>query len=240
MKTREQIDLALIDDNPWQPRVAMDPEEVEELADSIAALGLLQAPLARRDTIRDRYQLAFGHRRVAAARGFQRRLSPAETGAGLLQPGALPGEAAGRPGGVQKKLAAQRIDRQDDHAIQDLKESLLSAPALAKDPLALALLSATPGMPGWHPLGFHHDDFCFDTVPRATVRALLGMERYDQEQAIETLDAMLPYDLPGLISADGPSSARRRQDRDRFPGNAGAAPRGDVSDDSDIHQMAHQ
>ena len=53
MKTREQIDLALIDDNPWQPRVAMDPEGVEELADSIAALGLLQAPLARRDTIRD-------------------------------------------------------------------------------------------------------------------------------------------------------------------------------------------
>ena len=68
MKTREQIDLALIDDNPWQPRVAMDPEGVEELADSIAALGLLQAPLARRDTIRDRYQLAFGHRRVAACR----------------------------------------------------------------------------------------------------------------------------------------------------------------------------
>ena len=103
----------------------------------------------------------------------------------------------------KEKLAAQQkgIDRQDDHAIQDLKESLLSAPALAKDPLALALLSATPGMPGWHPLGFHHDDFCFDTVPRATVRALLGMERYDQEQAIETLDAMLPYDLPGLISA---------------------------------------
>ena len=68
MKTREQIDLELIDDNPWQPRVAMDPEGVEEMADSIAALGLLQAPLARRDTIRDRYQLAFGHRRVAACR----------------------------------------------------------------------------------------------------------------------------------------------------------------------------
>ena len=68
MKTREQIDLALIDDNPWQPRQEIEPEALEELADSIAALGLLQAPLARRDTIRDRYQLAFGHRRVAACR----------------------------------------------------------------------------------------------------------------------------------------------------------------------------
>ena len=103
----------------------------------------------------------------------------------------------------KQKLAAQAkgIDRQDDKAIQDLKEQLLSVPGRFKLALAAALLSATPDLPGWHPLGFHHDDFCFDTVPRATVSALLGMERYDQEQAIETLDAMLPYDLPGLISA---------------------------------------
>ena len=73
MKTREQIDLALIDDNPWQPRQEIEPEALEELADSIAALGLLQAPLARRDTIRDRYQLAFGHRRVAAYRLLHQR-----------------------------------------------------------------------------------------------------------------------------------------------------------------------
>ena len=73
MKTREQIDLALIDDNPWQPRQEIEPEALEELADSIAALGLLQAPLARRDTIRDRYQLAFGHRRVAACRLLHQR-----------------------------------------------------------------------------------------------------------------------------------------------------------------------
>ena len=38
------------------------------------------------------------HRR--GIRGVQRRLSPGETGPGLFQPGALPGEAAGRPGGV--------------------------------------------------------------------------------------------------------------------------------------------
>ena len=35
MKTREQVDLQLIDDNPWQPRQAIDQDGLEELADSI-------------------------------------------------------------------------------------------------------------------------------------------------------------------------------------------------------------
>ncbi len=46
----------------------IEPEALQELADSIREIGLLQAPLARRDTIRGRFQLAFGHRRVAAIR----------------------------------------------------------------------------------------------------------------------------------------------------------------------------
>ena len=68
MKTRERIDLELIDDNPWQPRQAIDEDALQELADSIRQLGLLQAPLGRRDEISGRYQLAFGHRRVAGCR----------------------------------------------------------------------------------------------------------------------------------------------------------------------------
>ena len=66
-KTRERIHLAMLDDNPWQPRQAMDEEAVGELADSIRKLGLLQVPLGRR-TNNDRIQVAFGHRRVAACR----------------------------------------------------------------------------------------------------------------------------------------------------------------------------
>ncbi len=69
MKTRERIDLASIDDNPWQPRVDMDPDGVAEMADSIHQLGLLQAPLGRRHPeVSGRIQLAFGHRRVAGCR----------------------------------------------------------------------------------------------------------------------------------------------------------------------------
>ena len=106
--------------------------------------------------------------------------------------------------GYKEKLSAQQkdIERQDDRAIQDLKEGLLSAPAVAKYALAMTLLSATPAMPGWHPLGFHHEDFCFDTVPRATVESFLGITGgYDQAQAIAYLDGTDPYDLPGLIAA---------------------------------------
>ena len=65
MITRERIELNLIDDNPWQPRVEIEPTTVEKLADSIRGIGLLQAPTGR-PTPEGRVQLAFGHRRVAA------------------------------------------------------------------------------------------------------------------------------------------------------------------------------
>ena len=48
MKTRETIALNLIDDNPWQPRVEIEPITLGELADSIHQIGLLQAPAGRR------------------------------------------------------------------------------------------------------------------------------------------------------------------------------------------------
>ena len=67
MKTRERIYLALIEDNPWQPRQEIDPDALQRLADSIKSVGLLQAPLARA-LEGGRIQLAFGHRRVAAYR----------------------------------------------------------------------------------------------------------------------------------------------------------------------------
>ena len=69
MKTREQVTLNLLEDNPWQPRQDMDQESLQQLADDIHLLGLLQVPLARPSpTHVGRYQLAFGHRRVAALR----------------------------------------------------------------------------------------------------------------------------------------------------------------------------
>ena len=66
-KTQELIDLELIDDNPWQPRLAMDIGGVESLADDMDQIGgMLQPPLGR--WVNGRIQLAHGHRRVAACR----------------------------------------------------------------------------------------------------------------------------------------------------------------------------
>ena len=58
------IDLDLIDPNPWQPRTVLDLEELADLAKNISLIGLLQEPLLRPSG--ERYQLAFGHRRLAA------------------------------------------------------------------------------------------------------------------------------------------------------------------------------
>ena len=61
----QNIDLDLIDDNPWQPRQTYDPAALEELADSIERNGMQQIPAARR-TPDGRVQLKFGHRRKRA------------------------------------------------------------------------------------------------------------------------------------------------------------------------------
>ena len=71
-KTRDRIALDVIDDNPWQPREARDPDSLEELADSIRQIGLLQTPLAR-PAADGRFELAFGYRRIAAVRLLQQR-----------------------------------------------------------------------------------------------------------------------------------------------------------------------
>ena len=64
METQSLISIHLIDPNPYQPRQAMDPDAVAELADNIKRNTLLQIPTARQ--MNGHYQLAFGHRRLAA------------------------------------------------------------------------------------------------------------------------------------------------------------------------------
>lgn len=70
------VDLDLIDANPWQPRQGEDTDHIQKLADSIAVDGLLQIPTARLSGSAlsgDRYQLAFGHSRLAAYKRLHAR-----------------------------------------------------------------------------------------------------------------------------------------------------------------------
>ena len=62
-----QIPLDLIAPNPRQPRKPFDDAELEELADSIRAHGVLQ-PVLVRPLAGGRYELLAGERRLRAAR----------------------------------------------------------------------------------------------------------------------------------------------------------------------------
>ena len=61
-----EIPVNQIVPNPWQPRSAFDPEALQELADSIRALGIIQ-PLTLRQTGPESYQIISGERRFRAA-----------------------------------------------------------------------------------------------------------------------------------------------------------------------------
>jgi len=62
-----EIDIHLVETNPFQPRSVFDQESMEELASSIKEIGVIQ-PITVRETGNDRYQLITGERRLRAAR----------------------------------------------------------------------------------------------------------------------------------------------------------------------------
>ena len=62
-----RIPVDLIEPNPYQPRMSFDQEALEELADSIRTLGLIQ-PITVRRKSDSRYQIISGERRFRACR----------------------------------------------------------------------------------------------------------------------------------------------------------------------------
>ena len=60
-----RIPVAMIEPNPFQPRMSFDQEALEELAESIRTLGLIQ-PITVRRISGDRYQIISGERRFRA------------------------------------------------------------------------------------------------------------------------------------------------------------------------------
>jgi ParB family transcriptional regulator, chromosome partitioning protein len=67
VEANSEIELSLIDVNPYQPRLKFDDEELQELAVSIKQLGVVQ-PITVRKLENGRYQLITGERRVRAAK----------------------------------------------------------------------------------------------------------------------------------------------------------------------------
>lgn len=66
------LDVDLLDDNPFQPRVNVDKTELEDLAKDIEALGQLQA-IGVRPVTGGRFIIVLGHRRTLAFRLLRER-----------------------------------------------------------------------------------------------------------------------------------------------------------------------
>lgn len=64
--TINEIDITLIDANPNQPRREFDEESLQELADSISEIGIIQ-PITLRQMENGRYQIIAGERRWRAS-----------------------------------------------------------------------------------------------------------------------------------------------------------------------------
>ena len=62
-----RIPVDMIEPNPFQPRMSFDQDALEELADSIKTLGLIQ-PITVRRREGNRYQIISGERRFRACR----------------------------------------------------------------------------------------------------------------------------------------------------------------------------
>ena len=70
------IPVDMIEPNPFQPRMSFDQDALEELADSIRTLGLIQ-PITVRRKADGRYQIISGERRFRACRLAGMQLIPA-------------------------------------------------------------------------------------------------------------------------------------------------------------------
>lgn len=71
-----EIYLDQIEPNPYQPRVSFDEEALNELAESIKNIGIIQ-PLTLRRIANDRYQIISGERRFRAAKIAGLKVVPA-------------------------------------------------------------------------------------------------------------------------------------------------------------------
>lgn len=72
---KREIPLGKIDPNPFHPRQESDPQKLQELADSIREIGVLQPVVVRK--VGGRFQLVAGHRRVKASELIGRKTIPA-------------------------------------------------------------------------------------------------------------------------------------------------------------------
>ncbi|HNZ71768.1 MAG TPA: ParB/RepB/Spo0J family partition protein, partial [Prolixibacteraceae bacterium] len=63
----DEIQISKIEANPWQPRTTFDEEALQDLANSIKEVGIIQ-PLTLRKVSENKYQIIAGERRFRASK----------------------------------------------------------------------------------------------------------------------------------------------------------------------------
>jgi ParB family chromosome partitioning protein len=187
MRTREpnEIELNLIEANPYQPRTTFDEEALNELADSIRELGVIQ-PITVRSLENGRYQLISGERRLRASKL-----------AGLKQIPAFVRSADDQ--GMLEMALVENIQREDLNAIEvaisyqrlmdecNLTQDLLSQ-RVGKKRSTVANYTRLLNLPAKVQLGIRDEK-----ITMGHARALLALK--DDETQLMIFDQILKYDF---------------------------------------------
>ncbi|MCK9255891.1 MAG: ParB/RepB/Spo0J family partition protein [Bacteroidales bacterium] len=186
-KTREpnEIKIDLIEANPFQPRSNFDEEALNELADSIKELGLIQ-PITVRALENGKYQLISGERRLRASKIVGLEKVPAYIRSTDDQ-------------GMLEMALVENIQREDLNAIEvaisyqrlmdecNLTQDMLSQ-RVGKKRSTVANYTRLLNLPAKIQLGLKEDK-----ITMGHARALLSIK--DSETQIMVYDQILKYDF---------------------------------------------
>jgi len=180
-----EIDINLIEANPYQPRSSFDEESLGELADSIKELGVIQ-PITVRKLENGRYQLISGERRLRASKI-----------AGLAKIPAFVRIADDQ--GMLEMALVENIQREDLNAIEvaityqrhmdecSLTQDLLSQ-RVGKKRSTVANYTRLLNLPAKVQLGIRDEK-----ISMGHARALLSLKEDDTQLMI--FDQILKYDF---------------------------------------------
>ncbi len=180
-----EIDINLIEANPYQPRSTFDEEALAELADSIKELGVIQ-PITVRVLESGKYQLISGERRLRASKL-----------AGLTQIPAYTRIADDQ--GMLEMALVENIQREDLNAIEvaisyqrlmdecNLTQDLLSQ-RVGKKRSTVANYTRLLNLPAKIQLGIRDEK-----ISMGHARALLALK--DDDTQLMIFDQILKYDF---------------------------------------------
>ncbi|MHB8510779.1 MAG: ParB/RepB/Spo0J family partition protein [Actinomycetota bacterium] len=213
-----EIPLDEIAANPMQPRTQFDHEALEELAESIRAVGVLQPVVVRR--MGAGYQLIMGERRVRAARIAGHRMIPAivrdTADASMLRDALIENIQRQNLNPIEEAAALRALVQEHQLTHDVLAERVGMSRAAVSN--AIRLLSLTPSVQSRVASGV------LSAAHGRTIAALSdpsAQERVALRVSAENLSVRATEELVRMLSATGEIEMTRRARHTRTPKPAG-------------------